>query len=1571
MIAAGASWRHCRASLSFGSIPALNPHSTRKTREMNAFKHLMQRGAAALLALSMALLFLVQAQQVHAETVHGITANGIFSVDSVSGGPATQLVTFATSLASPATLATRPSDGMLFYLDSNIANPNLWRWDPANPSVMPVLVGTPGTTTTGVIRLGFDVFGNLFAMNRGVGTLLWKLDPNTGGILSVTPVSGFNGGDIPGGGDLCLHPSTGVLYMVAQANLFTVSSSGLVTLVGAMTGLPIIGPATSPAATGCAFDRNGKLIVSPSDQLYSVNIGTLVATALPNPTGVPAFGDLATNPDPSVRSALRLSKVASNVTPGSTVSFTVTVTNDGPSRATDVRVLDLLPTGLTLISSSASQGIYSATAVVGPPAYPAGTWRVGTLNNGAVATLTITANVTGPGPIINYAQVSYADQYDPNSTPGSTTPFGVLQNDQASVTITPSPDLRTVKTATSSFAVGTNATYSITVNNTLGSLTTGASTYTVTDVLPTGLTFESAAGTGWTCAANTPAAGDNVVGGSRMVCTSSATMIAGASNTNAITLTVKPAAAAAPTVVNVATVSGGGEPASNNGNNSSTISTPVCSASGCPDLRVTKTAGTSLFVVGTAASYTLSVSNIGGLATDANNYVISDTLPAGLTLTTAIGGAGWTIGAGWTCTVGAVGGNQVTCNSSTSIAPGGVSSAIEFPVTVANNAAPSVANTASVTGGGEPAAFTGNNSTTLTTPVTAFDLTILKTKTVADNFVLGVSTDTYTLTASNIGAVATTGTITVTDTLPAGLTLTTASGGTGWTTGANWTCSGAAGGNVVSCTRTVAIAALDSNVAVVIFPVTVAAAAAPSVSNTAAISNPNESINLLGNNSSTLVTPVNAPDLVVTKSHNGDFTVGVNNRYTITVSNLGKLTTSAANVVVTDVLPIGLTYVSGTGTNWTCAVAGVAPAQQTVTCTRLAANAIIPNASTDAITLTVTPTATAAINSPVTNNVSVSGGNEPAGNVGLSADPNVTDNNDTDRTDVYLSPPTVTKTFTPAAIAPGGTSSMVITVTNPVSNGVNLTGVSIGDNYTGTLQNNAVGTVSCTGVGSATKTGGVNGGTSVGFNLGTIVSGGTCTITQSVTATTSTVNTTTAPTATGPVALTGTAASATLPLFVPMRVTKSFGTNPVANATTSSLLTITLFNDNPVAATGVAFNDVFPNNAEARNAPVTTCSPGTATSSGNGVLTAAFVALANGTIPAAVGAVPGSCTVTVNVRGVAGAAYTNTIPVGGVTSTNGVPANTVAATDKLVVGDVLLNKKFLASLPLTGTVNLEFTASYSATGQTFSFTDTLPSGLVVAAAFSRTCTGGSVVAAVNGSTIVVTNNVNSAAVSCTITVPVKVSGTPAIGNCPQAGNTNNNSNFSSLANVQAGVSDTIDGVAGGAPGAGACVSVVAPSLIFLKTVAVLSDPVNGVTNPKNIPGAEVLYTLRVTNTGPGTVDLNSTVVSDPISLNTNLFVGDLSGAGTGPIQFVQGTPTSGLSWTYAGLSSATDDIGFYSDSGCTTLITPTPSAALPPPAAPGPYDALVRCIRLNPKGVMTGTGGGNPSFELKFKVLVK
>lgn len=63
-----------------------------------------------------------------------------------------------------------------------------------------------------------------------------------------------------------------------------------------------------------------------------------------------------------------------------TVTFTITVTNNGPGIATGVVVNDQLPTGLTFVSAIPSQGTYTASS---------GVWTVGTLANGASATLAI------------------------------------------------------------------------------------------------------------------------------------------------------------------------------------------------------------------------------------------------------------------------------------------------------------------------------------------------------------------------------------------------------------------------------------------------------------------------------------------------------------------------------------------------------------------------------------------------------------------------------------------------------------------------------------------------------------------------------------------------------------------------------------------------------------------------------------------------------------------------------------------------------------------------------------------------------------------------------------------------------------------------------------------------------------------------------------------------------------------------------------------------------------------------------------------------------------------------------
>jgi len=144
------------------------------------------------------------------------------------------------------------------------------------------------------------------------------------------------------------------------------------------------------------------------------------------------------------------------------------------------------------------------------------------------------------------------------------------------------------------------------------------------------------------------------------------------------------------------------------------------------------------------------------------------------------------------------------------------------------------------------------------------------------------------------------------------------------------------------------------------------------------------------------------------------------------------------------------------------------------------------------------------------------------------------------------------------------------------------------------------------------------------------------------------------------------------------------------------------------------------------------------------------------------------------------------------------------------------------------------------------------------------------------------------------------------------------------------------------------------SLMFTKTASVTSDPVNLATNPKNIPGATVLYTLRVSNTGSVSASANSIVIIDPIPANTELFVGDLGAAGSGPIGFKQGTPTSGLTWVAANASFSNDCVTYTSI-----------------PASSG-YNSAIKCIRLNPQGTLaTASGGVNPFFELSFQVRIK
>ena len=159
--------------------------------------------------------------------------------------------------------------------------------------------------------------------------------------------------------------------------------------------------------------------------------------------------------------------------------------------------------------------------------------------------------------------------------------------------------------------------------------------------------------------------------------------------------------------------------------------------------------------------------------------------------------------------------------------------------------------------------------------------------------------------------------------------------------------------------------------------------------------------------------------------------------------------------------------------------------------------------------------------------------------------------------------------------------------------------------------------------------------------------------------------------------------------------------------------------------------------------------------------------------------------------------------------------------------------------------------------------------------------------------------------------------------------------------------------------AGTIEVIFPPSIMLLKSVQTLSDPVNGETNPKAIPGAVMAYTIVATNYGGSGVDGDSVVITDIVPADTALYVGDL-GQPAGPVAFMDGSPASGL--TYTGLDS---DIAFSS------IGPPYAYTYTPVPDAQG-FDPDVKAIRINPKGMFNGSvSGGNPQFTLQFRVRVQ
>jgi uncharacterized repeat protein (TIGR01451 family) len=320
------------------------------------------------------------------------------------------------------------------------------------------------------------------------------------------------------------------------------------------------------------------------------------------------------------------------------------------------------------------------------------------------------------------------------------------------------PVLSVSKSHVGNFTQGqTGAAYAVAVNNAAAAGPTSG-TVTVTETVPSGLTLASMAGAGWTCP------------GGGTTCTRTDALAAGSSYPP-IAVTVNVASNAPSRVTNQVSVSGGGSAGA-------TASDPT-----------TVLPATMRIVCSpTVLSFAFT---IGGASPPIETCTIT-TSPSGLSLAATASGGPWL---------------SATLSSQTSPAT----------LTVSVNA---TGLTSGAYGGNITVSSPGLSSESLAVTLTvnpAVSLGIVKTH--SGNFTQGQTGGAYTVTVSNAaGGGATSGTVTVTETVPSGLTLASMAG-------TGWTCpSGGA-----ACTRSDALAAGASYPAITVTVNVAASASSPQI----------------------------------------------------------------------------------------------------------------------------------------------------------------------------------------------------------------------------------------------------------------------------------------------------------------------------------------------------------------------------------------------------------------------------------------------------------------------------------------------------------------------------------------------------------------------------------------------------------------------------------------------------------------------------------------------------------------------------------------------------------------------
>lgn len=552
-----------------------------------------------------------------------------------------------------------------------------------------------------------------------------------------------------------------------------------------------------------------------------------------------------------------------NIEPGDTLTVTINATNSGQDTATGVVLSDPLPAGITYVPGSLSVAGTARTDAAGDDvgeyraadrtvAARVGTGATATAGGrlAPAATTSVTFRVTVDSGLATGTQIVNQARYD---FTGEATGTALQSGDDAQIVVR-APDLALTKSHEGALVRGAENRYVLTARNAGEAPTRG--TVTVTDTLPMGVTSTGGpSGTGWSC----------TVVSRTVTCTRSDALAAGAAYP-AITIPVTVAQDAPSALENTASVSGGGQ--ASGANDTATDSANVVDSS---DLVVAKTANRGSAAIGDTVVFTVTARNTG--PSTATNVVVTDTLPAGMSLVSATTSKGSCTAA--TCAIGSLTTGETATVTVTARVTSGASG------TTQTNSASATADQA------DPAP--GSNTATAAVTVAA-EADIALTKTIGTSPVVAGSPVRFRLRAANAGPGEATQVV-LTDELP---TTVSATGITATPTTGTCTISG----RTVRCTVARLASGADASVDIVatVEPTLAGGTLTNAASSTRAERDPSS-----GNDSATASAPITgSADLAIDLTDTTDpIAPGAQQSVVATVTNAGPSTAVGARAVVT------------------------------------------------------------------------------------------------------------------------------------------------------------------------------------------------------------------------------------------------------------------------------------------------------------------------------------------------------------------------------------------------------------------------------------------------------------------------------------------------------------------------------------------------------------------------------------------------------------------------------------------------------------------------------------------------